>query len=277
MANHRYDALENGLGQNPCQVARILIDECARVQQGQDGAVPEYYPLYGLSYGVGYSQDFDHYARPSREQACPCLCSSKSLPCLSISLSSLNLTTIPTRSVPVYNLVQGCAACQHSDPYNATSWSYFVRNCQFTPTEYPERVPDNTVIPEWAFIDSSTGSTDIMLAFKAIQADGRSSYKNYTKASETASGVVSVTSTVTETVAGAEPSAAQKSALSETTDAEQAGQDGASPFPTYALAMTSECVFAAAARPSSDLLAPNSHCGNVCDRLLCNTRHHVAA
>lgn len=62
----RFDPLYNLKGQNPCQVARILMDSC-------DSGPHHYYPLYPLA----VDQDEDHYSPPTGAQQNPCVCSSE--------------------------------------------------------------------------------------------------------------------------------------------------------------------------------------------------------
>lgn len=82
----QYVVLDNAAGQNPCQLARSLIDRC-------DSSAWEYYPLGPLDLKGGRT----HYPIPGAEQVSPCLC-----------------------SMGVYNLVQACAACQQDAAYNST-------------------------------------------------------------------------------------------------------------------------------------------------------------
>lgn len=82
----QYVVLDNAAGQNPCQLARSLIDRC-------DSSAWEYYPLGPLDLKSGRT----HYPIPGAEQVSPCLC-----------------------SMSVYNLVQACAACQQDAAYNST-------------------------------------------------------------------------------------------------------------------------------------------------------------
>ncbi|ORY92441.1 hypothetical protein BCR35DRAFT_297849 [Leucosporidium creatinivorum] len=139
-----FDPLYNDKGQNPCQVARILADACLTERQG-----PQFYPLYPLA----VDQDQDHYVPPNGAQQSPCVC-----------------------SMATYNLVQACAACQHSDGSSSTLWTYFVGNCtEATHYGFPFDVPWQTAIPIWALQDNSGSATNIQLALHYATGGGKSS------------------------------------------------------------------------------------------------------
>lgn len=113
--SNSYSLLYNERHQNPCEVARILLDTCEA----------DYYPLYPL----GNSTSFPPVAfRQASLAAC---------------------------SMPVYNLIQGCAACQHEGRIETTRWAEYVARCMngaTTKDGFPLEIPSTTVIPEWAFV-----------------------------------------------------------------------------------------------------------------------------
>lgn len=125
----QYSALDNSMGHNPCRVARHLIDQCDFY---------EYYPLPALDLRKGRQ----NYPVPDTDQATVCLC-----------------------SMGVYNLVQACAACQQSGPYNSTLWSDWVSNCTYSMINsgriFPISSPSDTEIPAWATVNSASGSLSV--------------------------------------------------------------------------------------------------------------------
>lgn len=147
--------------------------------------VPRYYSLRPLDEDKGE----EHYPPPFPSQATPCMCSSASP--LSFLLSTSQLTLIP---VPVYNLLQLCAAvgssssptsnltaeanphepqCQQSSPSATTDWDDYAVNCDavFVPG-FPLPVPDDCLVPDWAWMDNSRGATNIALASVTVCTQG---------------------------------------------------------------------------------------------------------
>ncbi|BGP15617.1 hypothetical protein JCM10213_004137 [Rhodosporidiobolus nylandii] len=157
----RYSFLANRLDQTPCTVARRLIDVC-------DGEQQAYYDLDPLDLERGQRT----YREPNPFQTTSCLC-----------------------SMGVYNLVQGCAACQDSEPYTATLWTNWVANCTMSMINggaiFPYSVPADTSLPDWACVNNAGGSLSVGQAFRHITG------QNYTtsKSSSSSASASSATST----------------------------------------------------------------------------------
>ncbi|GAA6043796.1 hypothetical protein JCM8097_007713 [Rhodosporidiobolus ruineniae] len=131
--------LNNRLDQNPCQVAQRLVDICEDVDD--DG----YYSIQPLDLQHGQRQ----YRAPFIYQNSPCIC-----------------------SMGVYNLVQGCAACQQGKEYNSTLWTDWVSNCTMSNINggqtFPYEIPSDTALPDWACINNANGALSVGGVFRRI-------------------------------------------------------------------------------------------------------------
>ncbi|GAA5967653.1 hypothetical protein JCM21900_006730 [Sporobolomyces salmonicolor] len=138
-----FSALDNSLGQNPCQISRILIDVCDSNQA--DNA---WYPLDALVVSQGQLR----YPPPNQHQASSCVC-----------------------SMGVYNLVQACGACQQPTPINTTLWTDWVSNCTMSNINqghvFPYYIPPATVLPDWATVNNANGALSVGEAFRHISAN----------------------------------------------------------------------------------------------------------
>ncbi|KAL8290490.1 hypothetical protein RQP46_002748 [Phenoliferia psychrophenolica] len=131
-----FDWALNSDGYNPCQLARMHADVCS------DSA--SFYPINQLADGE------HHYPSLNRLQASACTC-----------------------SIPVYNLIQACAACQLPLPSGLTTpYARFTSNCSFAPPTFPYSSP--SPLPAWARIDpwSNGGSINITVAFFSVNGGG---------------------------------------------------------------------------------------------------------
>ncbi|GAA6055092.1 hypothetical protein JCM3770_001792 [Rhodotorula araucariae] len=130
----KYDWLENRFGQSPCEVARLLIDLCQS---------PSHYALAPLDLEHGQT----HYPSPDPFQATSCQC-----------------------SMGVYNLVQGCAACQQDGRFESTLWTNWVANCTMSNINnglvFPYDCPAETEIPDWAWENNSNGALSLGQVFR---------------------------------------------------------------------------------------------------------------
>ncbi|BGP55128.1 hypothetical protein JCM8202_001949 [Rhodotorula sphaerocarpa] len=164
----QYVVLDNAAGQNPCQLARSLIDRC-------DSSAWEYYPLGPLDLKSGRT----HYPIPGAEQVSPCLC-----------------------SMSVYNLVQACAACQQDAAYNSTLWLEWVSNCTYSMVDagrtFPMPYPSDTSVPDWVSINSAGGGLSVGKIYQHITSSNET---QFVSAVATASTPATSTRT-TETTAG---------------------------------------------------------------------------
>ncbi|GAA5855320.1 hypothetical protein JCM8547_009033 [Rhodosporidiobolus lusitaniae] len=158
----KYVALDNKYGQNPCEVARILVDVC-------DGYQEAYYALAPLDLVNGQRQ----YRSPNPLQATSCLC-----------------------SMGVYNLVQGCAACQSLAKYDATLWTNWVANCTMSNINngqtFPYSIPSYTSLPDWACANNAGGSLSVGQVYRHM-----TGYNGTDPEAGGAGGVSSSTSTTT--------------------------------------------------------------------------------
>ncbi|GAA5881711.1 hypothetical protein JCM1840_000345 [Sporobolomyces johnsonii] len=138
-----FSALDNSLGQNPCQISRILIDVCDSNQA--DNA---WYPLDALIVAQGQRR----YPPPNQHQASSCVC-----------------------SMGVYNLVQACGACQQPTPTNMTLWTDWVSNCTMSNINqghiFPYFIPPTTVLPDWATVNNANGALSVGEAFRHISSN----------------------------------------------------------------------------------------------------------
>ncbi|KAM0787469.1 hypothetical protein ACM66B_003546 [Microbotryomycetes sp. NB124-2] len=126
-------------GQDVCELARSVIFECSPRQPSQ------FYPLPALNHWDGEHQ----YPAPLRRQTSYCLC-----------------------TMPTYNLIQACAACQshpqHVQP--SMSWAEYSANCpprDTTAASFAASAP-GVAVPAWALEDNSKRPTNIFLAFKQV-------------------------------------------------------------------------------------------------------------
>ncbi|KAM0751283.1 hypothetical protein T439DRAFT_325430 [Meredithblackwellia eburnea MCA 4105] len=126
----QFDWTDNKDGLNPCQLARALLDIC------QNSALYDL-PRLQLSQGQRRYPDLNPF------QASDCAC-----------------------SVPVYNLIQMCAACQQSGPYGqCVPYHQFSGNCTGSPIKvFPYAL--SVVVPDWALVDTSNGALDINGAYR---------------------------------------------------------------------------------------------------------------
>ncbi|GAA5914681.1 hypothetical protein JCM8208_000411 [Rhodotorula glutinis] len=130
----KYGVLDNRFGQNPCEVARVLLDMCAP---------RAYYSLPALDLVANQT----HYPSPNPWQATECQC-----------------------SMGVYNLLQGCAACQQEAPYESTLWTDWVANCTMSNINggqvFPYACPADIEIPAWAWQNSANGALSVGQIFR---------------------------------------------------------------------------------------------------------------
>ncbi|BGP39666.1 hypothetical protein JCM10450v2_003636 [Rhodotorula kratochvilovae] len=151
----KYDWLENRFGQNPCEVARVLIDLCQP---------RSYYALPALD----LEHEQTHYPSPNPPQASSCQC-----------------------SMGVYNLVQGCAACQQEGGYESTLWTDWVSNCTMSNINgglvFPYACPAETEIPDWAWENNANGALSVGQVFRNAYGDGKSAASSSSSVSSTTS------------------------------------------------------------------------------------------
>ncbi|GAA5855889.1 hypothetical protein JCM9279_001158 [Rhodotorula babjevae] len=130
----KYAVFDNRFGQNPCEVARVLLDMCS--PQG-------YYSLPALD----LVNNQTHYPSPNPFQATECQC-----------------------SMGVYNLLQGCAACQQESPYQSTLWTDWVANCTMSNINggqvFPYACPAEVEIPQWAWQNNANGALSVGQIFR---------------------------------------------------------------------------------------------------------------
>lgn len=228
---HSFRPLENRFGQNPCAVARCLLDACASDSDSpygtDDSSIASQSPAYYNLYPLDIYHDETRYHPPTKRQASPCIC-----------------------SVVTYNLIQACAACQTHQRLASTLWSTFSTNCPATTANYPLRTPGWTAIPEWAYIDSSDGSMDIMLAFKAVRSNPTGSSQSAAQSTTSLPTDAVTTATPSSVDSGSSMTSNSGSIPSSAAPSFDGAQDlpfapppkgGA--FPIYAIVMTGECTF----------------------------------
>ncbi|SCZ93132.1 BZ3500_MvSof-1268-A1-R1_Chr6-2g08481 [Microbotryum saponariae] len=132
-----YNVLDNHLNQNPCEVARALLDECNDNKNEPNSS--RYYPLFALGPLGGTTHT---YAQPAKDQVNDCICS---------------MTT--------YNLIQACAACQfYALPSSTPRWATFSSNCSITDKGFARPLQDKDQIPSWAWADNSNGALNVQEA-----------------------------------------------------------------------------------------------------------------
>ncbi|KIJ22842.1 hypothetical protein M422DRAFT_276676 [Sphaerobolus stellatus SS14] len=103
----------NQENQSPCEVS-------ARLQAFCHGGVFQITPL---AHNKAYSG-------PQKGASDPCVC-----------------------STVTYSLVAACAACQDGAPLPWTNWITNCAQSDISISKYPEDIPQNTSIPQWAFLD----------------------------------------------------------------------------------------------------------------------------
>ncbi|GAA5946179.1 hypothetical protein JCM3775_006309 [Rhodotorula graminis] len=158
----KYGVLDNRFGQNPCEVARVLLDMCA----------PQaYYSLPALDVVANQT----HYPSPNPYQATECQC-----------------------SMGVYNLLQGCAACQQEAPYQSTLWTDWVANCTMSNINggqvFPYACPGDVEIPPWAWQNNANGALSVGQIFRNAYGNPQTSLSS----SSTTSPPATATSDYTE-------------------------------------------------------------------------------
>lgn len=112
-------------------MSRILLDQC----EGWGS----FYRIQPLD----KNNESDRYYPPKGDQTMPCIC-----------------------SMPVYNLIQVCAAAQVDSAYSYDTdpWDAWTKRCSASITyrsSFPYPISNDTTIPLWAYTDFSNGATDI--------------------------------------------------------------------------------------------------------------------
>ncbi|KDE05163.1 hypothetical protein MVLG_04408 [Microbotryum lychnidis-dioicae p1A1 Lamole] len=155
-----YNVLDNHLSQNPCEVARALLDECN--DDKNDPNSSRYYPLFALGPLGGTTHT---YAQPAKDQVNDCICS---------------MTT--------YNLIQACAACQfYALPSSTPRWDTFSSNCSITDKGFARPLQDKEQIPSWAWADNSNGALNLQEALLQAVIKNAQHRSNSSSASASAS------------------------------------------------------------------------------------------
>ncbi|KAI5480453.1 hypothetical protein MNV49_000606 [Pseudohyphozyma bogoriensis] len=123
---NQYSLLNNAQGLNPCQVVRALADQC------HDSA--DYYSLFDLQ-AAGDNQ----YPPLSLRQKDECLC-----------------------TMPAFNLIAACAACQFSSGEGFFRWQQYTANCSNPTLGFPYLT--SVAVPAWAWIDNSYSGYNLQQA-----------------------------------------------------------------------------------------------------------------
>ncbi|KAK4048386.1 hypothetical protein OIO90_005856 [Microbotryomycetes sp. JL221] len=185
-------------GHSPCRLAEMLMRNCGPTTRGPS----QPYLLPQLDVYRGERQ----YPAPTIEQANQCVC-----------------------SMPVYNLVQACAACQSNPALDVRSmaWSAFTANCmQASIPAYQSGMRDE--YPRWAWKDNSQRPVNVYLAYKQALDDSTMS--------QAAANVTFVRATETVTVIGI--AATSIASNSSTLDSAEAAVPARPHMPSFVIALT---------------------------------------
>jgi hypothetical protein len=139
----------NSKGENPCEIAGALDAEC----QGF-GAFESTFCIHRNNlrhtdaYTMGHLEQGMRYAIPQRNTSAQrCKCNTV------IYRYTANLYVHPDQVliIELCSLYMACTACQNLPTH---SWSFWVQNCdKIYVCEYPGKIPPNTAVPDWAYVD----------------------------------------------------------------------------------------------------------------------------
>ncbi|KAH9941808.1 uncharacterized protein BXZ73DRAFT_98198 [Epithele typhae] len=117
----------------------------------------------------------------------------------------------PTESTPcdcntvLYSALQACALCQGLQNY---SWFEYNFECDFASSIFPERIPNGTVVPDWAYMNiTALGTFDVASAMKIAATATSKMPASITSAISSSSTSVGTVTTSPGTSSVARPSA----------------------------------------------------------------------
>lgn len=142
----------NSKAENPCEIAGALEADC----QGFCAFKSQFYSTsaptsvaHSLSTAVfflGPISQGTNYLTPQRNS------SAQKCECNTVMYRYLANPCAypPTANVEWHSLYMACTACQN---VTTQTWSYWQQYCSAVYIGYPQTIPTNTAVPNWAYLD----------------------------------------------------------------------------------------------------------------------------